>query len=212
MDKVTIINRALSGIGCLRIQSELSPGPAGLEVLDTYDAVIEDLISKYPWHFTKQFVSCSRESATPPLGWSSSFILPPERIALPRAFYDSATSTRPLTRFQLAGDRVYTAGNVLFAEIQVLTPPVAWPGHFRELVTLCLKAEYALQVREDERLRGVLRRDAYGPPEYQGEGGQFKVAADLDAQAAASLQPADGANPLTDLRQGYDPEDARIGW
>lgn len=212
MDKVTIINRALAGIGCLRIQSEASPGPAGMEVLETYDAVLEDLLSKYPWHFTKQFVACSREAVTPPLGWSSSFILPPERIALPRAFYDSATSDRPLLRFQLAVDRVYTATDVLFAEVQISPHPAAWPGYFRELVSLCLKAEYALEIREDAQLRNVLRRDAYGPPEYQGEGGQFKIAADLDAQAMPSQQPAGGANPLTDARQGYDPYDARNGW
>lgn len=212
MDRITIINRALARIGCLAIQSELAPGPAGKEVLATYDAVLEDLLSKYPWHFTKRFAALSKETATPPLGWTAQYLLPPDRLALPRAFYDNARDDRPLLRFQIAETRVYTQTEVLFAEYQAKPAPSAWPGYFRELVTLCVGAEYALEIREDPSLRAALRRDAYGPPEYQGEGGQFKVAADLDAQAMPSQQPAGGANPLTDMRSGYDADDARCGW
>lgn len=212
MDRVTIINRALARIGCLSIQSEASPGPAGKEVLATYDAVLEDILSKYPWHFTKRFAALSRETATPPLGWTAQYILPPDRLALPRAYFDSATNDRPLLRFQLSGSRVFVQSEVLFAEYQAKIAPAEWPGYFRELMTLCCAAEYALEIREDPQLRQQLRRDAYGPPEYQGEGGQFKIAADLDAQAMPSQQPAAGANPLTDMRSGYDPDDARSGW
>jgi len=212
MDRVTIINRALARIGCVSIQSEAEPGPAGKEVLATYDAVLEDLLSKYPWHFTKRFEGLSKETATPPLGWRSQFLLPPDRLALPRGYFDSATSTLPLTRFQVAETKVFTMSDVLFAEYQAKPSPSAWPGYFRELMTLCCAAEYALEIREDPSLRNNLRRDAYGPPEMQGEGGQFKVAADLDAQAMPSPQPAGGRNPLTDMRGGYDPDDARCGW
>lgn len=213
MDRVTIINRALAQIGCLRIQSEAAPGPAGMEVLDTYDAVVDDVLSKYPWHFTKRFAALSRLTETPPLGWTSAYLLPPERLALPRAFYDSVSSARPLDRFQLAEpNKVFTATTTLYAEYQVQPLPAHWPGYFRSLVTLCLQAKYALEIREDERLYQMLTREAYGAPEYQGEGGQFKVAADLDAQAMPSQQPADGANPLTDSRAGYDSDDARYGW
>lgn len=212
MDRVTIINRALARIGCKRIQSEAAPGPAGLEVLDTYDAVLEDVLSKYPWHFTKRFEALSKLTETPPLGWKSAWLLPPARLALPRGYFDSATSDRPLLRFQIAETKVFTATSVLFAEFQVIPHPSTWPGYFRELMTLCLAGEYALEIREDAGLRQALRRDAYGAPEYQGEGGQFKIAADLDAQAMPSAQPAGGANPLTDMRAGYDVDDARYGW
>jgi len=213
MDRVTRIHRARAGIGGRRIQSEAAPGPAGMEVLDTYDAVLDDILSKYPWHFTKRFAALSRLSEEPPLGWSSAFLLPPDRIALPRALYDSASSPRPLDRFQIAEpNKVFTASSSLYAEYQVQPAPIHWPGYFRSLVTLCLQAKYALEIREDERLYQLLTREAYGAPEYQGEGGQFKVAADLDAQAMPSQQPADGRNPLTDSRAGYDPDDARWGW
>jgi len=212
MDRVTIINRALGRIGCLAIQSDAEPGPAGVEVVNTYDAVLEDILSKYPWHFATRFEALSPLTDTPPLGWKTQFLMPPSRLALPRAYYDSATSDVPLLRFQISENRVFTATSICFAEFQISPPPAQWPGYFRELMTLCLAAEYALEVREDPTLRATLRRDAYGPPEYQGEGGQFKIAADLDTQAMPSKQPAGGRNPLVDVRAGYSSEDARFGW
>jgi hypothetical protein len=212
MDRVTIINRALARIGCRRIQSEAAPGPAGHEVVDTFDAILEDLVSKYPWHFTKRFAALSRLSDPPP-GWRHAYLLPPDRLALPRGYYPSADiAARPVTRFQVSQGTVFADDATLYAEYQAIPAVADWPGHFRELMTLCCAAEYALEVREDPSLRNQLRRDAYGPPEMQGEGGQFTVAADLDAQAMPSQQPAGGANPLTDHRSGYHPDDARCGW
>jgi hypothetical protein len=213
MDAVTIINRALARIGCLPVQSIAAPGPAGVSVVATYDAVLEDLLSKYPWHFTKRFAALSRLTKTPP-GWTYAFMLPPNRLALPRGYYDGPDiSGRPLLSYQLATNEVFANASQVYAEFQVKPPVAHWPGYFRELVTLALGAEYALEIREDGQLRNFLRRDAYGPPDFQGEGGQFKVAADLDAQAQPSQQPAGGANPLTDLRNGWDdPDDARYGW
>lgn len=214
MEAVTIINRALARIGCLPVQSTAAPGPAGTGVNETYDSVLEDLLSKYPWHFTRRFASLSRLTETPIGGWTSAFLLPPQRLALPRGYWPSADITaRPLAAFELSEKHVYTATQACFAEYQCRPVPTDWPGHFRELMVLCLAAEYALEIREDPSLRERLRRDAYGPPDLQGEGGQFKISADLDAQARPSQQPAGGANPLTDARgDSYDADDARSGW
>lgn len=213
MDRVTLINRALSRIGCLPIQSDAAPGPAGTGLLHTYDAVLEDLTGKYPWHFTKGFAALSRLTETPPNGWSSAFLLPADRLALPRGYYESATDSRPTTRVQVAGGKVFSASSVLFAEYQKLPTPADMPAPFRELLTLALAAEYALEIREDQNLRTRLRREVYGDEFGQGDGGQFAVCATLDAQANPSPQPAAGANPLTDFRQsGYDADDARWGW
>ena len=212
MNRVTIINRALSRIGCLAVQSEAEPGPAGVGVLHTYDSVLEDLLSKYPWHFAKRFAGLTRLAKTPPKGWRSAFMLPPDRLDPPRAYYEGASEDRPTSRFELALDEVYADSDTLFAEYRFRADPRYWPGYFRELVVLALAAEYALEIREEVTLRDRLRRDCYGPPEYQGEGGQFAVAAALDAQSQPGDQPAGGFDPLTSIRHGYDDDDARSGW
>lgn len=211
MDKATIINAALSRIGCLPIQSVSSPGPQGHGPLLTYTSVVEAILARYPWHFTKAFTALSRETATPGMGWTSSFLLPADRLALPRAYYASATDDRPLMRFQILGNSVLTQTDALYCEYQKNWDPAYWPKYFAELVTLALAAEYALEIREDQGLRDRLRRDVYGPAEYMGDGGEMKVAQDLDAQAEASKQVAGGANPLTDIRSDYG-DDARYGW
>jgi hypothetical protein len=212
MDKATIINAALSRIGCLTITSVLQPGPQGHGVLLTYTSVIEFLLSHYPWHFTKTFAALSRLTATPGMGWTSAFLLPPDRLAMPRAYYASSADERPLPRFQILGNHVLTNTDELFAEYQRNWDPAYWPKYFTETATLALAAEYALEIREDQQLRTALRRDVYGPPEYMGDGGQIKIAQDLDAQAEASKQVAGGTNPLTDIRSDYGNDDLRGGW
>lgn len=216
MDAVTVINRALARIGCLPIQSTASPGPAGIGVVNTYSSILDDLLSKYPWSFTKKFAGLVKSTDAPIVNWTYRFVLPPDRIALPRAYYDSATSRRPLTRFEIEAKHVLCNSSTLFCAYQFRPDPNSWPGYFSELMVLCLSAEYALEVREDPTLRDTIRKDAYGHPQYQGEGGQFKVASDLDAQAQPSEQPDGGRNPLVDARYeeagSWDPEDARYGW
>jgi hypothetical protein len=212
MDRITIINRALARIGCLPIISEADPGPAGTGLLATHDSVIDDILSKHPWRFTLRFAALNRLADAPASGWKAAFALPPDRLALPRAYYETRQTDRPVTRFSLTGSSVETDTDTLFCDYQSRALPIHWPAYFSELAVMALAAEYALEIREEPALRDRLRRDAYGPPDYQGEGGQFKVAADLDAQAGASQQVAGGANPLTDVRHGWGGLDARDGW
>lgn len=214
MDAVEIINRALARIGCLPIQSVLAPGPPGTQPVRTYHSILEDLLSKYPWHFTKRFSALNKLTEAPPLGWTAQFQLPAGRLTLPRGYFESASSDQPTTRVQIAGNAVYARSLTLYAEWQAKPDPNDWPGHFRELMVLALAAEFALEIREDPQLRSELRRDCYGSPQDQGLGGQFKVSSDLDASSNPSPQPAGGANPLTDIRNDHwsDPDDARGGW
>ena len=116
MDDITIINSSLSRIGCLPLQSILAPGPQGQGPFLTYRAVTEFNMSIYPWHFIKAFAALSRETETPGMGWTSQFILPPDRLALPRAYYPTRDDERPLTRFQISGNKVLTGTAELFCE------------------------------------------------------------------------------------------------
>ncbi len=214
VNQVAIVNRALAGIGCTQIQSFASPGPAGSGPQKTFERVLDDLVSKYPWHFAHGFGELTRLTGAPVAGWKYAFQLPSDRIGPPRALYDSQAETaRPLTRFQMSEGTVLASVERIWAFYPRLPDPSLWPGYFQELVILCCQAEYALAIREDPALRDRLRRDAYGPPEYQGQGGQFAVAALLDAQSNPSQQVADGYNPLTSFRtSGFSAEDARAGF
>lgn len=209
MDDVTIANRAVARIGGIQIQSFANPGPSGHIVPQTYNAVLEDLLGKYPWHFTKKKAALQR-SASPTPGWTWRFQLPPDRLAPPRAIFNSATERRPFHDWEPMGDAILSNAEQLYAIYQWRPSPDWWPTYFRELVIMAVKAELAGGLREDWALRKSLRLEVYGSEQYQGEGGQFAVATSLDAQAQPSQEIDGGRNPLTEVR--YSPGDARYGF
>jgi len=212
-NQVDVVNRALTGIGCQPITSFAAPGPAAQTPQQTFERILDDLLSKYPWSFAHTHAPLDRLTALPPAGWTAAFALPSDRIGPPRAYYESANDRRPFTRFHLTENMVYADASQLWAFYPRLPHPAIWPGYFSELIILCLQAEFALSIREDHVLRDKLRRDAYGPPETQGMGGQFGVAALLDSQAQPAGQVDGGHNPITSARfGGWSADDARHGW
>ena len=210
MDHITIANRAIARIGGIKIQSFIEPGPSGHIVPETYNSVLDDLLGKYPWHFTKKKGALTRLTETPVIGWAYKFQLPPDRLAPPRAIFNSSTDRRPFTDWEPQGDCILSDAPQLWALYQWRAEPNWWPTYFTELVVLTVAAELAGALREDWALRRSLRADAYGSEQYQGEGGQFSVCTALDAQAQPSEVIDGGRNPLTEVRFG--PGDARAGF
>jgi hypothetical protein len=197
---IELINRALGRIGAIEIVSLDDPGPNGLNVVRTWESVRDDLLSKYPWHFTKAYQALSQLTPAPIRGWQFAYQLPSDRIGPPRAYYDSSTDSRPLNRFEIADDTILTDATQVWAFYQRLVPASYWPGYVRELIIVAAAAEYAAQIRENWDLRKQLRREVYGDEQYQGEGGQFKIATDLDAQSIPATQIDGGRNPLISVR------------
>jgi hypothetical protein len=210
MDDVTIANRAVARIGGIQVQSFASPGPSGFIVPETYNSVLEDLLGKYPWHFTKKKAALQRSPAPVDSGWTWAFKFANDRLAPPRGIYLSPSDRKPFHDWEPAGDGVLSNAEQLYGDFQYRPQPSWWPTYFRELVILAVAAELALALREDAGLRSRLRRDCYGDEQYQGEGGQFAVCTALDAQAQPSPIIDGGRNPLTDIR--HSPGDARAGF
>lgn len=209
MDDVTIANRAVARIGGIQIQSFAEPGPSGHIVPTTYKSVTEDILGKYPWHCTKKLAALQR-SADPTERWLYRFQLPPDKLAPPRAIYNSLTEKRPFHDWEPMGDAILSNAEQLWATYQWRPSPDWWPTYLRELIIKANMAELAGALREDWALRAKLRIEVYGSEQYQGEGGQFAVAASLDAQAQPSQEIDGGRNPLTEVR--YSPGDARYGF
>ncbi|MDH3742176.1 MAG: hypothetical protein OER56_11330 [Hyphomicrobiales bacterium] len=213
---VEVVNFAMTRIGAHPVQSLDTPGPAGIAPAKTYSAVVLNVMSKYPWHFTKATVALERRTEAPVRGWQYRYKLPTDRIALPRAYYDSKGSAfaehegRPLTRFQLEGSEVLTDASEVWVTYQRVAPTPHWPGYFVELIILALAAELALVIREDRILRKELRIDAFGLPAQGGEGGLMGEAMSLDAQAVPAPRIDGGRNPVHDA--GYLPGDIRNDW
>jgi hypothetical protein len=210
MDHVTIANQAIARIGGIRIESFEAPGPSGSIVKDVYDAVIPDLLGKYPWHFTKKKTHLQRvEPDDPIIGWKYAYDVPNDGISPPRALYSDKSCRRPLLDWEPVGKHILTDAEAVWANYQWLAHPNFWPSYFRELAVLVVAAELAGAIREDWQLRAKFRIDAYGSEQYQGQGGQFAVCTGLDTQAAPSPEIED-RNPIMAAR--FNGEDARDGW
>lgn len=206
-----IVNRALSRIGASAISDMSATLPSGQIIQDVYDAVTEDILAKNRWTFTIKLAELTRASATPAGGFDYAFVLPSDRNALPDAYYAAKGDfpNRPLKVFSYAEGFALADAPRLWAEYRFLASPDYWPGDVREMMALALAAELALAIREDEKLRALLRRDVYGDEPAQGMGGQFAVCVMMDDQAKATKQLGMSDNPVTGWHNagGLDPNE-----
>ncbi|MBS1180441.1 MAG: hypothetical protein H6Q99_321 [Proteobacteria bacterium] len=195
---LVIVNRALSRIGAAAIPDMAAKLPSGQIIQDVYDSVTEDILAKNRWTFTNKFAELGRASAAPAAGFNYAFVLPSDRNALPDAYYAAKDDfpNRPMKSF--AHDEGFVCADPprLWAEYRFLATPDYWPGDVREMMVLALAAELALAIREDEKLRALLRRDVYGDEMAQGAGGQFGVCVMMDDQAKASKQLGMSDSPV----------------
>lgn len=194
-DDLKQLNIALASIGCHPLASFDAPGPAAEPPGLIYEAVRNDLLGKYPWHFTTRFAELSRKGDGQK-HWRSEFHLPPERLSLPRAYYETSGSERSLKRFELFEKTVCADTDQLYSEFQVVPSAAHMPAYFLEILRLGVAAELALVIREDRVLRRELRSNLYGSEQYQGEGGQFAVATTLDSQSQASRRIDANEGPI----------------
>lgn len=202
MNRIDVLNRALTRIGAAALQSDATPAAA--PYVQAYEQVIEALLALYPWSFARGLARLNRLVAPPGAHWAYAFDLPPAMLGSPRAVFDSASLRTPLMDYELqASDTarlLLTNASDVWLLYTKRADPGLWPAHFREVAILLLAAEYALAVREDMGLRNQLRTDALGPPQMLGEGGLLAQVKSLDSQAQPSPQAAVGANPLIDAR------------
>lgn len=195
-----IVNRALSRIGASAIPDMAAKLPSGQIIQDVYDAVTGDILAKNRWSFTIRPAELARASASPAAGFAYAFLLPSDRIALPDAYYASKEDypERPLKVFAHAdGGFVCADPPRLWVEYRFAAKPDFWPADVQEMMVLALAAELALAIREDEKLRALLRRDVYGDEMAQGAGGQFGVCVMMDDQAKASKSLGMSDNPVS---------------
>lgn len=190
------ISKALVRAGCLPLQAGETQHPSGPAVLLLYDVVLESLASAYPWHHFNTVAKLQRQSASPALQWKYQFNLPVDRQGPPRAVYDAPECRFPFFGYELRDNMLLSDAPQIYVRYRRLVEPGLWPGYFTDLFTLNLGAEYALAIREDERLRATLLRECFGPPEFHGQGGRYAYATTADSQATPAEQAGNGQDIL----------------
>lgn len=200
--RVQSINRALVRAGCLTLTGPETAHPSGPAIVMLFDLVLESLAAAYPWQHFKGFAKLNRDMIAERAPWTAAFVLPADRMGPPTATYASADARYPVSAYELRPGHLFTDETQIFVRYRRIVEPGLWPGYFTDLFTLNLAAEYALAIREDERLRASLLRECFGPPEAHGQGGRFAYAANADAQAEPAPQIGQGFDPLTAAYRG----------
>jgi hypothetical protein len=196
--RVGSINKALVRAGCLTLSGSETQHPSGPAILLLYELVLTTLAA-YPWQHFKTFAKLARTPAAADTQWTNTFTLPADRQDLPFAYFDQASCRNPFMVFEHRDNLLYSDADQIWCQYSRIVEPGLWPGYFMDLFTLNLAAEYALAIREDDRLRATLLRECFGPPEMHGQGGRFALATSTDSQKSPAAQVGNGYDPFGGL-------------
>ncbi|MDP3554828.1 hypothetical protein [Methylocystis sp.] len=187
---VALCNRALAKFGGGAITTLTDATPPGPACALVYATTIDAQLSGYDWTFCKSTVALAPIVETAPdasgllaSGWRYVHALPVGRLKAPSKYLtDPRFEDRPVTRFQVQNDLVYSDCEKLWAIVQLRADEAVWPPYFVTLVVACLAAELIMPISGNAGLFDKLYDIAYGTPQEGGVGGAVGRARNIDAQ------------------------------
>lgn len=180
---VRLCSEALRLIGANPIAA-FDDGSAEAEMVAALWPGLRDaLLSAHPWNFA-QAVSPLARLAQPPHGWRSAFQPPPDLIELIALFPSPDVQGTPVRRFDWQDQRIVADLDEAWALHRRRVPEALFPAPFALLCRYALAAELAMPLTERPSVAEYWTVRAYGQPSEGGRGGQFRLAARADAQAA----------------------------
>ena len=202
VNRIDICNRALTNIGCEPIESEEAQGSE--TVLLAYDAVLDLLLSIYPWSFNRFLRQLSPKEVPPRAHWKYRFAVPSDRVGPLTAIYackDDVARDMPIKLFEYRGDNDLLADEpVLWVKYPGRPNPARWPGYFSHCVQLAIEAKIALSIREDKGLHDRRQQELHGTPSQGLHGGALGDAEGKDAQSTPSESFEAEAGDLVNAR------------
>lgn len=201
-DENKICNIALSRLGGGTVESVLDP-VTDLEVTcaNIYFLVAESLLA-HGWNWAKGEIELALlPDVTPLRGFGKAFQLPTNMLAGPVAVYGGGRRLND-GQWKVVGDRLYCDYDTVVVDYGKKPPVAIWPAYFVNLVTKAVEADLAVPIRENATLKATLLAEAYGTPEFEGRGGLFKIARNLDAQSKPTRSIFANGDPFTAARFG----------
>lgn len=152
-----------------------------------YPDLMNSLMARYPWRFTRKFAALSRTNVTPLAQWKFEYQLPAD-IVIPgiyAIYQTNAEGEAPFKDYEVVNNKkLYANVPTLFISYTIRPPEGDWPAHFYQLAIYVVTAELAKPLTEDNELTQEWRQFTYGPPSDNGHGGYYAIATLADAQEA----------------------------
>lgn len=180
---ITICSDALLMLGAKAITS-FNDGTDESSVCDRlYPDIRDSTLTTYPWSFTLKKIQLARLVTTPTSVWRYEYLLPGDRLANPRAVYDtSAVGAYPRKDWEIQGDKLLTDLENVFIDYQFQTPEYAMPQYFVQLLKYMMAWHLALPITEQSDRAQYWQGIAVGAPAENGRGGYMRTAMNIDGQ------------------------------
>ncbi len=132
---VSICSDALLLIGAKAISS-FNDGTDESSVCDRlYPDIRDSTLVMYPWSFGMKKVQLAQLITTPNSVWRYEYQLPGDKLANPRAVYNSAAQGSPVQKdWEIQGDKLLTNLTSVFIDYQFSVPEYAMPQYFVQLL------------------------------------------------------------------------------
>lgn len=180
---VSICSDALLLIGAKAISS-FNDGTDESSVCDRlYPDIRDSTLVMYPWSFSMKKVQLAQLITTPTTVWRYEYQLPGDKLANPRAVYNSPNSGSPVQKdWEIQGDKLLTNLTSVYIDYQYSVPEYAMPQYFVQLLKYMVAWHIAETITEQQDKSAKWQRVATGDISENGRGGYFRTAAQIDGQ------------------------------
>jgi len=184
---ITICSDALLMLGAKAISS-FNDGTDESSVCDRlYPDIRDSVLTMYPWSFSLKKVALARLVTTPTSVWRYEFQLPGDRLASPRAVYQSANPGSPVQKdWEIQGDKLLTNLETVFIDYQYQTLEFAMPQYFVQLLKYMMAWHLAMPITEQADRAQYWQGVAVGATAENGRGGYMRTAMNIDGQGQPS--------------------------
>lgn len=154
----------------------------------------------YPWSFSFKKLKLARLITTPTNEFKYEYQLPGDRLAAPRAVYDtSATNIPPVKDYRIMGDKVLCDYEEVWIDYQYAVPEYAMPTYFVQYLKYLMAWHLALPITDQTEKAQYWQGVAVGGPADNGRGGSLRQAMNIDGQN----QPTNAINDFSLIAVRY---------
>lgn len=180
---ITICSDALIMLGAKAITS-FNDGTDESSVCDRlYPDIRDSTLVMYPWTLNTKKIQLAQLLTAPGSVWQYAYQLPGDKLANPRAVYDTAAvGATPRKDWEIQGDQLLTNLPAVFIDYQYSVGEFAWPQYFVQLMKYMMAWHMALPVTEQSDRAAYWQGIAVGAPAENGRGGYFRTAMNIDGQ------------------------------
>jgi hypothetical protein len=165
-----------------------------------YPDIRNQTLVMYPWSFSFKKLKLARLITTPTNEFKYEYQLPGDRLASPRAVYDtSATNIPPVKDYRIMGDKVLADYEEVWIDYQYSVPEFAMPTYFVQFLKYMMAWHLALPITDQTEKAQYWQGVATGGPSENGRGGSLRQAMNIDGQG----QPTNAINDFSLIAVRY---------